>query len=420
MTAVLCLLAQCAFAADVVGVRMWPAPGQTRVVLDISDSVDYEVFAIQNPSRIVCDIKNVRNIADLKLPGVDPNIISGLRYARHGAHDLRIVLDLRKDVEIQNSLLSPHDKFGHRLVLDLIDTAPPQVAVDKPAPVRSGQPRDLVVAIDAGHGGEDVGAIGRTGSYEKVITLAMARELARLVNAEPGMRAVLIRDGDYYVGLRKRSMLAREHKADLFVSLHADAFRDPNVSGGSVYVLSRSGASSEAARWLAESENSSDLIGGVTLGDKDEMLKTVLLDLSQSAAIDGSLDAAEHVLGKMRTVGKVHKRNVERAGFAVLKSPDIPSLLVELAFISNPTEERRLNDTAFRRQMALALRDGIRSYFQTHAPPGTLVAAREHKVAPGDTVSGLARRYAVQASDIMLANNMRGDTLHVGEVLRIP
>jgi N-acetylmuramoyl-L-alanine amidase len=405
-------------AVDVMNVRMWPAPGTTRVVFDVSAPVDYKLFTMSNPDRIVCDIEDARAPLALRLPLDDPNIVAGLRYAPRG-DGLRLVLDLRRPVDIEQIVLPPREQYGHRLVIDLVERGAQRTpaVVAAPAP---GVLRDLVVAIDAGHGGEDVGAIGPAGTYEKDVTLAVARELKSLIDAQPGLQAVLIRDGDYYVGLRNRMARAREQQADLFISLHADAFRDPKVSGSSVYVLSQNGASSEAARWLADKANSSDLIGGLTLSDKDEVLKSVLLDLSQTAAIDGSINAADRVLASLAAVGKVHRRHVERAGFAVLKSPDVPSMLVEMAFISNPSEEKRLADAAFRRRIAQAIRGGVVDYFHEYAPPGTLLAQREQRVEPGDTVSEIARRYAVSAGTLTAVNSLSGDTIKVGDGLRIP
>ena len=284
-------------------------------------------------------------------------------------------------------------------------------------------PRDVVIAIDAGHGGHDVGAIGPKGTYEKDIVLRIARELAAAVNKQHGMRAILTRNKDEYVGLRDRMHRARDRRADLFVSIHADAFRDRRVRGSSVYVLSQNGASSEAARWLAENENAADLVGGVQLGDKDDVVKSVLLDLSQSASIDASIDAADAVLAALKKIGKVHKPTVQKAGFMVLKSPDIPSLLVETAFISNPTEEKRLRSTQYQRKLAHALTHGIVEYFNENPIPETRFAEqyqRQHKVTRGDTLSEIAERYAVSMESIKLANEMSRDRVRLGEVLTIP
>ena len=279
----------------------------------------------------------------------------------------------------------------------------------------------MVVAIDAGHGGDDVGAIGPSGVYEKDIVLALSQELAQRINQQPGMRAVLTRKSDYYLRLRTRMDKAREERADLFISIHADAFRDPKVRGSSVYVLSQRGASSEAAAWLADNENASDFVGGITLEDKDDVLKSVLLDLSQTASIEASILAANHVLESLKDLAKLHRKRVQHAGFVVLKSPDIPSILIETAFISNPTEEKRLRSQAYRTQLAASIFEGVLGYFQDNAPPDTRIAVnRRHRVVPGDTLLALAQRYAVSMESIKLANNMHTEMLHAGAVLTIP
>jgi N-acetylmuramoyl-L-alanine amidase len=257
--------------------------------------------------------------------------------------------------------------------------------------------------------------------------LAIGKRLAEKLNGQRGIHAILIRDGDYYLGLRKRIAKAREAQADLFVSIHADAFNDPKVRGASVYTLSRRGASSEAARWLAERENSADLVGGVSLEDKGDMLASVLLDLSQIGTLQASSEAAERVLGQLKSLGKTHKRRVQQAGFVVLKSPDIPSMLVETAFISNPDEERRLKDPAHQRRVAEALSKGIVDYFNYQPPPGTWLAAnqvqkapRSHVISPGDTLSAISKQYQVSVSRLRNANELKSDTIRIGQVLQIP
>ena len=280
--------------------------------------------------------------------------------------------------------------------------------------------RELVIAIDAGHGGKDPGAKGRRGTKEKTVVLAIARKLAELIKKEPGMRPVLIRDGDYFLGLRQRIDKARKHNADLFISIHADAFRDRRAHGSSVFVLSRRGASSEMARWIAAKENAADLAGGVSLDDKDDMLTGVLLDLSQSATLAASHEVASNMLNGLKRLGKMHKSTVQRAGFMVLKSPDIPSILVETAFISNPKEENKLRSTQHQARLAQAMLNGIRDYFDTHPPPGTLRVARKHKVKQGDTLSDIAVAYQVSLNSLRGFNSLKSDRLRVGDTLRIP
>ena len=409
-------------AVEVQNLRMWPAPDKTRVVFDVSGPVDYRVFAMANPQRVVIDMFDSRPLKSLSRAVDGGRLLSGIRAARRNQRDLRVVLDLRRTVTVRKSLLSPNRQYGHRLVIDLVDpdmTHPP-VAVKSATPASGDKLRDIVVAIDAGHGGDDPGALGSAGTLEKDIVLAIARELAALVNRERGMHAFLVRDGDYYVRLRERMARARDRRADLFISIHADAFKDSRVSGSSVYVLSKSGASSEAARWLAEKENASDLVGGVTLDDMDDVLRSVLLDLSQTAALEASIDVADKVLGGLKSLGKVHKQRVQHAGFAVLKSPDIPSLLIETAFISNPKEEKRLRARSHQKRMAKAIADGVNAYFLETPPPGTLLASRQHRISRGETLSAIAQRYAVSTESLRLANSLPNNDLRAGEVLRIP
>jgi N-acetylmuramoyl-L-alanine amidase len=283
------------------------------------------------------------------------------------------------------------------------------------------RPRDIVIAIDAGHGGEDPGARGYSGVYEKDIVLAIARRLQDKIDREPGMKAVMTRDGDYYLSLRKRTLKARNSRADLFVSIHADAFRDRSVRGTSLYVLSQNGATNEAARWLAEKENASDLIGGVSLDDKDNLLASVLLDLSQTATLQASFEAGESVLRNMSPVAYMHKHKVQQAGFVVLKSPDIPSILVETAFISNPQDEKRLRSPDYQSTVASAIFSGIKDYFSKHPPAGTQIAAnRRHTISPGDTLSALAVQYRVSVERLRAANRLKSDQVRVGQVLTIP
>lgn len=283
-----------------------------------------------------------------------------------------------------------------------------------------------MVAVDAGHGGEDPGAIGPNGTYEKHVTLSIARHLAALLEDAPGMRPVLIRDGDYYVGLRRRVSLARQHGADLFVSIHADAYPDSSVRGASVYTMSFNGASSEAAEWLADRENNADRIGGIALAELDTDLNRVLFELSQNGSLEHSQYAAEQVLAKLRRIGPVHHDRVQRARFVVLKSPDVPSILVETAFISNPSEERKLRDQKHQRQIAAAVFDGIQAYFAKHPVPETETRVagpsrqRRHIIDHGDTLTEIAKRYEVSLSSLRVANSLGGDRIRVGDVLTIP
>ena len=424
-----CLLAVLAAglvqAAEVRNLRVWADPDKTRTVLDLSGPVEYKLFTLSNPERLVVDIQSARVAGELSLPGSrHQGVVDNVRHAKRSDDALRVVLDLTQDVRPKSFLLEPAGSYGHRLVVDLFPADTSKPAVRTVRDIQHDEQREVVVAIDAGHGGEDPGAVGARGSREKNITLAISLELKKAIDAEPGMKGVLIRDGDYYVPLRERFEKARAARADLFVSIHADAFSDRRVHGSSVYILSRRGASSEAARRLAENENRSDLIGGVSLDGKDNVLASVLLDLSQSATLQESHHVAGEVLDALRNVGRTHKNHVESANFAVLKSPDVPSLLVETAFISNPDEERRLNDPGQQRRIAAAIAQGVRGHFYQRPPPGTWLAANrqsgQHIVSRGDTLSGIASRYAVPVDRIKQANRLNTDTIRVGAVLVIP
>ncbi len=412
---------------SVEGLRLWAGPESTRVVLDISAPVSHRVFTMADPARLVIDLDQ----ADW-LDGQHPQLpqlagaVSGIRHGRRAGGNLRVVLDLNRPVRPNSFVVAPNDLYGHRLVVDLgLGQREGKTTHVKRAPVGE---RDVIVAIDPGHGGEDPGAIGRRGTREKDVTMGIARRLANLIDQEPGMRAQLIRDGDYQVSLRGRIELARQQHADMFVSIHADAFKDERARGSSVYILSRRGASSEAALWLAERENAADLVGGVSLDDKDDVLASVLLDLSQTATISASMTAGEHVLTELAKVGRVRRSDVQQAGFAVLKSPDIPSILVETAFISNPAEEKRLRDGKEQARWAAALLAGIRGYFYVNPPPGTRIAAlgidreitRTYVISRGDTLSDIADRFNISLRTLRAANRLKSDSIRIGQVLTIP
>lgn len=416
--------------ASVQSMRMWTAPDNTRLVFDVSAPTEYSLFRLANPDRVVIDFKNARLSG--ALPGSGDSIVRAVRHAVRGERDLRVVLDVHSRVQVKHFMLAPNEEYGHRLVVDLVDGAQqaPAAPVSAPAPVQqvkrtaaevTSNNRQLVIAIDPGHGGEDPGARGASGLNEKDVVLSIARRLSTMIEKDPGMRAVMTRDGDYFVTLRQRTAKAREQKADLFVSIHADAFRDRRVRGSSLFVLSQNGASNEAARWLAERANASDLVGGVRLEDKDDVLASVLLDLSQSATLEASHVVAESILHRMKPIGKMHRPSVQHAGFVVLKSPDIPSVLIETAFISNPEDEGKLRSAQYQEQVARAIYDGVRDYFTRHPPAGTVYAARrEHIISRGDTLSQIAQQYRVSVERLRAANQIKGDTLRVGQVLQIP
>jgi N-acetylmuramoyl-L-alanine amidase len=409
-----------AASTEIQGVRFWAAPDHTRVVFDTSGPVSPSLFSLDNPDRLVIDVPSATGSDALRAGAAATGLVKGMRTGKRDGDSLRIVLDLKQATRPRSFTLKPGGQHGHRLVIDLYENGTSKQAATKSITQKTINLRDLVIAIDAGHGGEDPGAIGRRGTREKDVVLSIARKLAALIEKEPGMRPVMIRKGDYYIGLRQRINKARRQGADMFISIHADAFRDRRAHGSSVFVLSRRGASSEMARWLAQKENAADLAGGVSLDDKDDVLAEVLLDLSQTATIEASVDVADNILGEMKRLGKTHKSTVQQAGFMVLKSPDIPSVLVETAFISNPTEEKRLRSSSHQDKLARAMLKGIRNYFASHPPPGTHMAAREHVIKRGDTLGHIAKRYQVSLNSLRGFNALKSDTLRVGERLRIP
>lgn len=370
-------LALVAGKTEIVDFRLSYTGESTRLVFDLNGPVEHSVFTLSRPERVVIDIQNVNLRTELPVRPERIPVIGGIRNAPRDGDNLRVVLDLNEVARPKSFLLPPDGNTGYRLVIDLVgngDGAPQSAQpVAKRLP-EAGPLRDVVIAIDAGHGGKDPGAVGKRGTYEKNVVLAIARELAQQINRQRGMKAVLIRDGDYYMGLRDRIIKARAQRADLFVSIHADAYKNTEARGSSIYALSLRGASSEAAAWLANRENASDLIGGVSLDDKDDLVASVLLDLSQTATIQSSLDVGDEILQELEQHGTLHRETVQQAGFMVLKSPDIPSILVETAFISNPDEERKLSNRQYQSKMAQAILNGIKRYFQRKAPPGTLLA----------------------------------------------
>jgi len=427
--------------ADVQGVRLWHAPESSRLVFDLDRGSDHKLFLLSSPNRLVIDIENSRLLKAMEGLPTESGPVKKVRSGMRNDKDLRIVLDLREAVEPKSFQLKPNDKYGHRLVVDLYHKVKAKkqggikpVKINKPiyhATSSLKSKRDIIVVVDAGHGGEDPGTIGHGGVHEKKVVLAIAKKLQALLKKEKGFKAKMVRTGDYYVGLRERTKHARKANADLFISIHADAFSSPRASGSSVFALSQKGATSEAARWLADKENASDLIGGVggvSLDDKEDLLAGVLLDLSMTASLSVSLELGQLVLNSMGGVGHLHKKRVEQAGFAVLKSPDIPSLLVETGFLSNPKEAKKLKSSSYQTQMAKAIFKGIKRYFQQSPPVGTLLASIKNKgstirryiIAPGDTLSVIAQKHATSMAKLKSMNGLKSSSIRVGQVLKVP
>lgn len=452
-----------AHAAQVDSLRFQTVQDHARVVFDVSASVKHRVFLLDHPDRVVIDLTNTRLKGRLSQPPASHPLIKKIRSAPRNGTDLRVVLDLKSVVEPRVFSLQPSGPQGHRLVVDLYEQGNPparrdtrqrtsdkktvgnhqkitrdaktaRAALHKEEAIRGSAVRhertgkkafrrggrDIVIAIDAGHGGGDPGARGAQGTKEKEVVFAIAQKLEALIRRQPGMRPVMIRNGDFYVSLRQRMRVARKAKADLFVSIHADAYAKQHVHGSSVYTLSERGASSEAARWLAARENAADLVGGVSLDDKDDLLASVLLDLSQTATREASQEVAGKVLDNLKRVGRLHNRQVQHAGFVVLKSPDIPSILVETAFISNPYEENNLRNNRHQARLANAIFKGILEYFAFRAPPDRRFAAQEHVILAGDTLSAIAQRYGVSMNKLRVQNTLKGSHIRVGQILKIP
>ncbi len=407
------------------GVRAWAEADSTRIVLDLSGSASHNLFTLRQPNRVVIDIEG-GSLADLNtiLPQ-NVGVVRSVRAAQRGARDLRIVLDLSDAVQAKSFFAGPAGGSAERLVIDLGERARPQ-PVKRAASIQ----RDIVIAVDPGHGGRDPGAIGKHKTREKDVVLAISKRLVSKLNSEPGLSAFLVRDGDVLVPHRERMERARRANADLFVSIHADAVDDRRARGSSVYALSVKGASDEAAMRLAAQQNAS-LIGGVSLNDKEPVLASVLMDLSQTATINASLDIGDAVLRELGRVNKLHRRTVQQAGFLVLKSPDVPSILVETAYISNPDEERNLASRAHQQKLATAIFNGIRNHYATNPPVDTLYAKRAterrqrttpltYTISAGDTLSEIADRHRISLSLLRRENKLRDDRIRIGQVLRIP
>jgi N-acetylmuramoyl-L-alanine amidase len=423
-------------AAEVVDLRMWRAPDHTRLVLDLSDAVEYSSFLLEDPHRFVVDIKS--SFTDLSFNGLDfsDSPISGIRSGVRNGDSLRIVLDLTSAVEPETFSLAPNSEFGERLVLDLYDKTGSQQSQSANLPEnRTGSEarRDIVVAISAGHGGEDPGSIGYDGRIkEKNVTLAISQALYERLEKLPGYEPVMIREGDYYVELKRRPEIARQNRADLFVAIHADWYRNSRARGVTVYALSGDRADRENSARVAEKENSADLLGGVggdlALRELDDDVALTLVSLQMAWSMEQSLMAGTSILDSLAGVTRIRKTKVQQASLQVLNSPDIPSILIETGYLTNPEEAQRLSNRNFQERMALAIADGVANYFYEAPPDGTLVAWQKangviptsYTIRRGDTLSEIAEQFSLSVTELKSINGLQGNTIQVGQVLELP
>ncbi len=430
------VVSQVALAQNTINsVRVWPSPDNTRVVFDLDDKPDFSYFMLKNPSRLVIDLKDTDKLKTLPSIPKEHQIVSKLRYSKpKDAKSVRFVFELAGAAKPVVFALLPTGPYKHRLVVDLHDKSyqsTPAATNSTPVKKRAiNQERDIVIAIDAGHGGEDPGSIGPSGTYEKDITLQIAKRLERMIDAERGMISRMVRRGDYFVNLNTRTSRAREKKADFFVSIHADAFTSPQPSGASVWVLSLRRANSEIGKWLEDKEKHSELLGGAAGVLKDtaseKYLAQALLDMSMDHSMKTGFSVAEEVMNELKKVAKMHKKRPQAASFAVLKSPDIPSILVETGFISNPREERLLKSANYQERLAEAIFKSLKSYYLQNPPDDSLFAKlkaqypTKHKVRPGESLSMLANRYGTSVNKLKTVNNLKSNTLFIGQELDIP
>ncbi|NRB24509.1 N-acetylmuramoyl-L-alanine amidase [Shewanella sp.] len=408
------------------GVRIWAAPESTRVVFDLTHAPTYTHFTLTSPSRLVVDLKGTTTALNLGKLANNSKLVKRVRISQPPSKGtLRLVIDLVKPVKASLFSLQPTAPYGNRLVVDL-DASRSSVTVGQPSKPTQ-KLRDVVIAIDAGHGGDDPGSIGPSGIYEKKVVLEIAKKLQTKINATPGMRAVMTRTGDYFVNLNKRSEIARTSGADLLLSIHADAFTSPQPRGASVWILSMSRANSEIGRWLEQKEKHSELLGGageiIQNTDNEQYLAMTLLDMSMDRSMAISHNIADDVLVNLGKVTRLHKHKPESASFAVLKSPDIPSILIETGFISNHQEERLLTQREHQNNLAKAVYKGVVNYFETNPPVNSLMASRDmrkHNVRKGESLSVIAHRYQVSVTSIKKANNLKSNNIRIGQKLVIP
>jgi N-acetylmuramoyl-L-alanine amidase len=412
-------------AGELTGVRLSSGPLSTRIVLDLDQAADHSLFELDDPARIVIDLTDTAASSALHLP-VPKGRVRSVRTGAQPGGELRVVLDLTGPADSKSFLLEPDGESGHRLVIDLTEPSG-----DGPRRVLAEQytGRDVIVVIDAGHGGKDTGALGRNGLREKDVTLDIAKRLAALVEQTTGFTPVLVRRDDTFVELDDRLNIARRAQADFFISIHADANNDRSLRGATVYSIESRRAAYEQRERLADRANAADLIGGVSISDKDEMLARVLLDLSQKASMSNSITAGNFMIEHLSRVTSLRKTTVQEGSYAVLTSPDIPSLLVETAFVSNSRDEDSLKDPAYRNIVARALFGGLVAYYRNNAPPDSYVARNpppepsapiRHVIARGETLSQIAERYRISLRELRRANEISGDVIRIGQVLTIP
>jgi len=458
-------------ANQINNIRLWHAPDKTRLVLDVSDNIRHTVFSLKNPERLVVDIENANLNTKLPMMQAENRHLAGIRSGSPRKGVLRLVFELKKTLKAHSFVLTPNELYDHRLVLDLVDsmievegvkneqsaTASDQelgrqggavvssdsqlnresALVNNPQtePVSKQEKQVIVIAIDAGHGGEDPGAIGHRGSREKKITLSIAKHLLEKINSDSRMHAFLVREGDYYIDLNRRRTLAKEKDADIFLSIHADAFIKKSANGLSVFALSQRGATSAMARALAKKENASDLIGGVSLANKDAVLQKVLVDLSMTNTISESVNLGGRVLKELSTVGRLHSKRVEQASFVVLKSPDIPSILIETGFITNLAEEKKLRTSKYQKKIANAIHRALGEYYEqtpyynqaNYSSPsiassssGSDVQPTRYKIKRGDSLSSIALKFGTTVSELKRVNKLKNNTAILGQRLKLP
>lgn len=427
-------------AAEVEDLRMWRAPDHTRLVFDLSSSASYQLFSLDNPFRIVIDVEDSSTSNEFEGLDFTGSPIADVRSGVRNDNDLRIVLDMKQQVKPSSFTLEPNSEFGNRLVVDLYDLEPALATVSSSQPPKtqdlpdlSNQKRDIVVAISAGHGGEDPGSIAHDGRLkEKTVTLAISKALYNRLDSMPGYKPVMIREGDYYVKLERRPEIARQHRADLFVAIHADWYRNSQAKGVTIYALSGDRADRENSARVAAKENSSDLLGGVggdlALGNLDDDVALTLVSLQMAWSMEQSLIAGTRILESLDGITTIRRDKVQQASLQVLNSPDIPSILIETGYLTNPDEARKLNTPGFQERMAAAMAQGIMNYFYDAPPEGSLVAWQKangavpgnYTVSRGDSLSVIAQRFGVSLSELKAINNLSSNTIHIGQVLNIP